>query len=67
MDIAKTVIFGQDASIMSDAQIIDAIKRVEAQIAALKEVKTTSKKIGKNIKELEKQLDVIVAVFDKRS
>jgi hypothetical protein len=63
----KTVIFGQDASIMSDAQIIDAIKRVEAQIAALKEVKTTSKKIGKNIKELEKQLDVIVAVFDKRS
>lgn len=62
----KTVIFGQDAASMSEQQLIDAIKRVEGDIAKLKEVKTSSKKIASNIKELEAQLDAIVAVLDAR-
>ena len=62
----KTIIFGQDAASMSEGQLIDAIKKVEGQIAALKEVKTSSSKIAGNIKELEKQLDAIVAVLDAR-
>lgn len=62
----RTIIFGQDAAAMSEQQLIDAIKKVEGQIAALKEVKTSSKKIAGNIKELEKQLDAIVAVLDAR-
>lgn len=62
----RTIIFGYDAAGMSDEQLIDAIKKVEGQIAALKEVKTSSKKIAGNIKELEKQLDAIVAVLDAR-
>ena len=62
----RTIIFGQDAAAMSEQQLIGAIKKVEGQIAALKEVKTSSKKIAGNIKELEKQLDAIVAVLDAR-
>lgn len=62
----KTVIFGQDAALMSEQELIDAIKRVEGKISSLKEVKTSSKKIAANIKELEKQLDAIVAVLDAR-
>ncbi len=62
----KTIIFGQDSASMSEQQLIDAIKRVEGEIAKLKEVKTTSKKIAANIAELQGQLDAIVAVLDAR-
>ena len=62
----KTVIFGQDANSMSEQQLIDAIRRVEGDISKLKEVKTSSKKIASNIKELEAQLNAIVAVLDAR-
>lgn len=62
----KIVIFGQDAATMTEQQLIDAIKRVEGDIAKLKEVKTKSKKIAANIYDLETQLDAIVAVLDER-
>lgn len=62
----KTIIFGQDAATMSEQQLIDAIKRVEGDIAKLKEVKTKSKKIAANITELEANLAAIVAVLDAR-
>lgn len=62
----KTIIFGQDAATMSEQQLIDAIKRVEGDIAKLKEVKTKSKKIAANIAELEANLNAIVAVLDAR-
>lgn len=62
----KTIIFGMDAANMSEQQLIDAIKRVEGDIAKLKEVKTKSKKIAANIAELENNLAQIVAVLDAR-
>ena len=62
----KIVIFGQDAETMTEQQLIDAIKRVEGDIAKLKEVKTKSKKIAANIYDLETQLNAIVAVLDER-
>lgn len=62
----KTVIFGQDAATLSETDLINAIKKVEGQIATLKEVKTSSKKIAANIKELEDQLQAIVEVLDAR-
>lgn len=62
----KQIIFGQDATKMSEDDLIQAIKRVEGDIAKLKEVKTTSKKIAANIAAHEEQLAQIVAVLDAR-
>lgn len=62
----KTLVFGQDASLLTDEQLIDAIKRIEGDIAKLKEVKTPSKKIAASIKELNDQLEAVVELLDSR-
>lgn len=62
----RTIIFGRDASTLSEQDLIDAIKKVEGDIAKLKEVKTSSKKIAANIEALQTQLAAIVEVLDAR-
>lgn len=62
----KVIVFGQDATSLSEQQLIDAIKRIEGDIAKLKEVKTKSKKIASNIAELEASLAKIVEILDAR-
>lgn len=62
----KVIVFGQDATTLSEQQLIDAIKRIEGDIAKLKEVKTKSKKIASNIAELESSLAKIVEILDAR-
>lgn len=62
----KTIIFGREASALSEQDLIDAIKRIEGEISKLKEVKTESKKIKSNIAELEANLAKIVEVLDAR-
>ena len=62
----KSYIFGADVAFMSEEGLIEAIKRVEEQIADLKAVKTKSKKIAENIAKLEAQLKSIVEVLDAR-
>ncbi len=63
----KTVIFGKDASLMSEEELIAAIKHIEGSIAKLKEVKTASKKIAANIEALEEDVQKIVSVLDTRA
>lgn len=62
----KNYIFGNDVEHMSEDALIQAIKRVEEQIADLKAVKTKSTKIAANIAKLQEQLASIVAELDKR-
>lgn len=59
-------IFGQDVKLLNEAQLIEAIKKVEGEIANLKTVKTASKKIEAKIVELEAMLASIVAVLDAK-
>ena len=63
----RTIVFGRDAATLSDNELIDAIKRIEGDIAKLGEVKTESKKIKSNIKELKDQLSKIVEILDARA
>lgn len=57
-------VFGVDVSKMSDPELIDAIRKVEAQIAELKTVKSASKKIAAKIDELETMLASIIKHLD---
>lgn len=62
--VTKSYIYGKDVEQMSEAELIDAIRSVEAQIASLKMVQTPSKKIAAKIAELEDMLKKIVATLD---
>lgn len=62
----KHFIFGQDTSAMTEDQLIEAIKKIEAEIANLKQVKTASKKIGARIEELNAMLTNVVGVLDAK-
>lgn len=62
----KSYIFGNDVTTMSEEALIQAIKRVEEQIADLKAVKTKSTKIAANVTKLQEQLASIVAELDAR-
>ena len=62
----KNYIFGNDVATMSEEALIQAIKRVEEQIADLKAVKTKSTKISANVAKLQEQLASIVAELDAR-
>jgi hypothetical protein len=62
----KTIIFGQDVADMKDADLIAAIKRLEGDVAKLKEVKTESSKIKSNIIELKECIRKIVVILDAR-
>lgn len=62
----KHYVFGVDIRNMTEAGLIDAIKRVEAEIADLKAVKTKSARIAAKVKELEDMLGKIVEALDEK-
>lgn len=57
-------VFGIDVSTMSSGQLIEAIKRIEGEIADLKAVKTKSKHITEKIKSLDEMLGKVVEQLD---
>ena len=62
----KHYVYGMDVANMSAGQLIDAIKKLEAEIADLKGVKAKSEHIKKRIAELEGMLVKIVEVLDAK-
>lgn len=71
--VAKTPAFetkhfvdGQDASTITDEGLIHAIKRLETEIEALRQVKTKSTKISAKIEELNTQREAIAKLLDSR-
>ena len=63
---SKTLVFGQEVSVMTDADLIAAIKRIEGDMSKLKEVKTKSTKIAAKIAEMKANIQEIVAILDAR-
>lgn len=61
-----TFINGVDVTDMTDAQLIEAIKKVEAEIATLKAVGVKSTKIAAKITEAEATLAKVVEILDAR-
>jgi hypothetical protein len=55
-----------DVTTMSDEQLIDAIKTIEGEIAALKAVKAKSTKIKAKVEEAEATLAKVVEILDAR-
>lgn len=62
----KHYVYGVDVANMSSGQLIEAIKKLEAEIADLKGVKAESEHIKKRIAELEGMLVKIVEVLDAK-
>lgn len=62
--VTKSYVFGVDVDTMSEGQLIDSIKKIEAEIADLNTVKTKSKKVASKIEELEAMLAKVVEVLD---
>ena len=62
----KHYVYGMDVANMSSGQLIDAIKKLEAETADLKSVKAKSEHIKKRIAELEAMLVKIVEVLDAK-
>ena len=60
------VIYGHDASKMTDTQFFDALRRVEKEIASLKEIKAKSVVIKARIQALKASRARIVALLDTR-
>lgn len=61
---SKDYVFGQDVANMNANDLLAAMRRVEAEIAELKDVKTKSKYVEGKIKELEDGLARIVEKLD---
>lgn len=59
-------VYGTDVATMTDDQLVEAIKQVEAEIAKLDVVKTQSKKIDAKKAELKDMLAKIVETLDGR-
>lgn len=68
MTAFKTInyVYGKATNEMSDAELIDAIRKVEAEIEDLGKIKTESKKIAEKTKQLQEQLKNIIAELDGR-
>ena len=62
----KHYVYGQDVSHMSANELIESIKKVEAEITDLKLVKTKSAHILTRVAELGAMLTQIVAVLDAK-
>ncbi|WP_374335452.1 hypothetical protein [Methyloversatilis sp.] len=58
---------GRDVTNMTDNELIEAIRRLENEIADLKTVKTKSKAITKKIEELGDMLSKTVEILDARA
>lgn len=59
-------VYGTDVEQMTEEQLIHAIKQLEAEIADLKSVNTSSTRIQKRIEELKSMLTSVVGVLDAR-
>lgn len=62
----KHFVYGHEIKILSDAELITAIKNVEKEIDNLRAVKSESKKITQKIDELDKQRLAIIEQLDAR-
>lgn len=62
----KHFIYGKDINLLADAELVEAIKKVEVEVDSLKAVRTSSTKIKAKIAELETMLGEIVKVLDAR-
>lgn len=62
----KHFVYGQDTANMTEEQLIEAIKKIETEIANLGAVKTKSKKIAERTAELETMLAAVVTVLDAK-
>lgn len=62
----KHYVYGHEIKMLSDAELIDAIKNVEKEIDNLRAVKSESKKITQKIDELDKQRLAIIEQLDAR-
>lgn len=62
----KNYVYGRDVSLMSEAELIEAIKKIEAEIENLKSVKTESVKIKAKIEELQAMLADVVKALDAK-
>ena len=62
----KHYVYGMDVANMTSGQLIDAIKKLEVEIADLKAVKTKSTHIAKRIAELGDMLGKVVEVLDAK-
>jgi hypothetical protein len=62
----KHYVYGQDVTTLSSAQLIEAIKRIENEIADLKVVKVKSTKIAAEIASLNSMLTEVVAALDAK-
>lgn len=60
----KHYVYGMDVANMTSGQMIEAIKKLEAEIADLKGVKAKSEHIKKRVTELEGMLVKVVEVLD---
>lgn len=61
-----TFVYGSDVKSMSEEQLIDSIKRAEADIAKLNVVKTASKKLEAKKAELQAAIDKMVEALDAK-
>jgi len=61
-----TFINNVDVTTLTDEQLIDSIKNLEAEIAGLQAVKTESTKVKAKIAALEDTLTKVVAILDAR-
>ena len=59
-------VYGMDVANMTSGQLIEAIKKLEAEIADLKGVKAKSEHIKKRIAELDGMLAKVVEVLDAK-
>lgn len=59
-------VYGMDVANMNSGQLIEAIKRIEAEINDLKSVKAKSEHVKKRIAELEGMLAKVVEVLDAK-
>lgn len=62
----KTLIFGLDATCVTDGEILTHIARMEGEIKQLEDIKTKSKKLAAMIDAKKKDIAALVEVLDGR-
>jgi hypothetical protein len=62
----KHFIFGQEASTMTDEQLIEAIKKIEKEISELGSIKSSSKNVNSKVAKLENMLAAVVIYLDSK-
>ena len=63
--VTTQYVFGQDVSKLTNEEFIAAIKRIEGDIEKLSSIKVESKKVAKQIADLQADLALIVEAYDK--